>query len=144
MQYEGTGKDPRFPVGQVFDIPDGDVEQQKAIEANGFGKRTQLVGQTGADNPARRAVELADADIRSDPMTHPQDSAIAESLTEDEERKIDAAHSEDAVSKRAENKVAKGADKHPADDGAGDETAGKRSTASRQKARDDAKSKGDE
>lgn len=120
-QFIGTGKDPRFPKGQPFDIPDGDPEQQKLVEKNGHGVRSKLVGQVGPEDPAKRVVEVADADLRGDPLNHPQDAALAESLSEDEEREIDAEHSPGGVGKRQANKATKAADEHPPEGGAATE-----------------------
>jgi hypothetical protein len=117
MQFQGTGKDARFPKGQPFDIPDGDTVTIEKIIAEGAAKPVDLVGQTGPPNPARRVVEVADADLRDDPLLHEQDRALADSLSEDDEREVDAAHDEGQVAKRHANKAEKAASEHPAEEG---------------------------
>jgi hypothetical protein len=127
MQFKGTGKG-RFVEGQPFDIPDGDTVTIEKIIKEGVGEPVDLVGQTGPPNPQRREVEVADADLRGDPLTHPQDRALADSMSEEKERDIDATHDESA--KQATGAKAKAAAKeNPAEEG-GVEAAASRAKSS--------------
>lgn len=112
-QMQPTGKDPRFVKGQPFDIPDGDAVTLEKMEEEGTAEPVDLIGQTGPPNHERRVAEIANANIRSDAMSHPQDRAIAGLLEDDREEEV-AAHNTEAVVTRAEaNAAKKAAAEHP-------------------------------
>lgn len=90
-RLEGTGKDPRYGKGEIFDVPKykptaGDLDEreinpvyQELLDKK-FAKEVDP-----KDDPGRTLTQIADAKVsRHDPLSDPVDAAIAADMTEAE------------------------------------------------------------
>jgi hypothetical protein len=79
MRLIGTGKDPRYPKGLVFDSADG-TREQESIVAAGWATVGEHDGEAPGHFGDQRTVEIANAAVRGDAMLLPHEQEVADKI----------------------------------------------------------------
>jgi hypothetical protein len=78
-RFKGTGKAPggQLAEGSIVDIPDDSDRAQEVVE-KGWATKVE-----GADDPGRDRISVAQAIVRNDPISHPEDIKVAQEIGAD-------------------------------------------------------------
>jgi len=75
----GTGKDPRYPKGLIFDSPDDTREHQSLVDL-GWAEEGPEHGVAPGYFGDHRTVEIANAAVRGDALLLPHEQKVAEEI----------------------------------------------------------------
>jgi len=95
----GTGKDPRYPKGLIFDSPDDTREFHSLIDL-GWATEGDYDGQAPGYFDDHRTKEIAQAAIRGDLLALPHEAETAEKIAGDEHAIV---HTDNAGAKQGDD-----------------------------------------